>query len=71
MVVLDTNNLNNIELDDINIDFCMLEEQAKQKQNKHAILSKKDSQNKYAMEAEPQPLFDCLYCVGIHEHLIL
>ena len=30
------------------------------------------AQNKYARDSpEPQPLFDCLFCVGIHEHLVL
>jgi hypothetical protein len=34
-------------------------------------MSKAGSKNKYATEAEPLPLFDCLYCIGIHEHLAL
>lgn len=34
-------------------------------------MSKSESKNKYANEAEPLPLFDCLYCIGIHEHLAL
>jgi hypothetical protein len=38
---------------------------------KSTILSKALSNNKYAKESEPLPLFDCLYCIGIHEHLAL
>ena len=35
-------------------------------------MEKVRSQNKYARDSpEPQPLFDCLFCVGIHEHLVL
>lgn len=38
---------------------------------KKAIMRRAESNNKYAIEAEPLPLFDCLYCIGIHEHLAL
>ena len=37
----------------------------------------RQAQNKRAAEVQsptspvPLPLFDCLYCVGIHEHLVL
>ena len=36
------------------------------------IFSKANSSNKYVSSSpEPLPLFDCLYCAGIHEHLVL
>ena len=37
----------------------------------------RQAQNKRAAEVQspsspvPLPLFDCIYCVGIHEHLVL
>ena len=37
-----------------------------------AAFESRTQNNKYARDSpEPQPLFDCLFCVGIHEHLVL
>ena len=39
------------------------------------VLTKKESKassNKYISSSpEPLPLFDCHYCAGLHEHLVL
>ena len=71
----DFGGLNDLNIDDILIDlplndFNMVK--APSAPIQQAAFESRTQNNKYARDSpEPQPLFDCLFCVGIHEHLVL